>query len=128
MTEFVSTKMIIFEVRRWTIHTQHHRFCWDDTLLSKIYGVAKTMKHKTIMQSLKKCMISNALNGTECFVLTEGNESLYSNSWNGDDAAVMTMEFYYQQKLCIALPFYWVSVREFQLKMWLEYLLLKFSI
>jgi hypothetical protein len=86
------------------------------------------MKHKTIMQSLKKCMISNALNGTECFVLTEGNESLYSNSWNGDDAAVMTMEFYYQQKLCIALPFYWVSVREFQLKMWLEYLLLKFSI
>jgi len=78
----------------------------SNTLLSQIYEVSLTVKHKTIVKSFNKCMISNAFNGSECFVLPEDNESLYNNSCNGDVAAVVTMEFYDQQKLCTALPCY----------------------
>jgi hypothetical protein len=73
-------------------------------------------------------MISNAFSGTKCFVLPEDNERLYSNSCNDDVVAVMTMEFYDQQKLCTALPCYWVNICEFELKTWLKYLLPKFSV
>jgi hypothetical protein len=44
-------------------------------------------------------MISHAFSATECFVLPEGSESLYNTSCNGDVGAVMTMEFYDEQKL-----------------------------
>jgi len=84
---------------------QHHCFHWENFLALQIHEDAQSVKHKKRVKSVKKCIISNSLDGTEYSVPSKGSKS------SDNDILMITIikQSLYRSRQALSFPGGWGS-------------------